>query len=130
MPIIRYEIGDIGVAIQSQEEDNLPRVIQILGRQQESIITSKGKLVTARDLQNLFFGYENILNFKLVQISNDLFKAVIVCNNEVDKKSLAKDLAELLGTSLKPSIKESAFITPEVSGKYVAFKVNRLMTHV
>ncbi len=130
MPIIRYEIGDIGVAIQSQEEDNLPRVIQILGRQQESIITSKGKLVTARDLQNLFFGYENILNFKLVQISNDLFKAVIVCNNEVDKKSLAKDLAELLGTSLKPSIKESAFITPEASGKYVAFKVNRLMTHV
>ena len=87
-------------------------------------------MVTARDLQNLFFGYENMLYFKLIQISNDLFKAIIVCNNEIDKQSLAMDLAELLGTSLKPSIKESAFITPEASGKYVAFKVNRLMTHV
>ncbi len=121
MPIIRYEIGDIGVPIDTHG-DQPPSKLKLLGRTQECLITRNNRLVTTRDLQNTFLGRDQIINFKLEVLSNDLYRASVVCTDTFDDKTLAEDLAELLEVSKPPAIKKISFITPESSGKYVSIK--------
>jgi len=122
MPIIRYAIGDVGMAISCEGENNQLSVIKVLGRSQEMYKNAQGNIISVRALQNLFYSSENIINFKVDEVITNKFKVAIVCKGAVDKAVLADKLMELLSTKTKPLIKEVSFIMPEASGKYLAFK--------
>jgi len=122
MPIIRYEIGDIGKVISCEGNNNQPKVIKVLGRSQEVYCNEQGELISVRQLHNIFYQDENILNFKVEQVTKTNFKVTIVCRGLVDKESIGKSLTRLFGQECLFKIKEVAFILPETSGKYLAFK--------
>lgn len=144
MPIIRYDIGDIGYL--EHDADSCRSRLKLLGRKQECFIAESGRLITTRDLQNLFFDYPPLVNFKLEQIANARYKLALVCVN-TEQHDLSKDILPLdkisLGKlaeafkrllcadpqqsgveeeSIQLKVKQVPFITPETSGKYVAFK--------
>ena len=123
MPIIRYAIGDIGRLTVSAGQQRL----DLLGRKQESFINSAGELVHARGLQNLFFSYPQVLNFKLEQLTAQTFKASVVIDptadaDSFDQDALADALQQMLASKQRPAIKRAAFIQPETSGKYLSLK--------
>ena len=123
MPIIRYAIGDIGRLNVSGVQQRL----HLLGRKQESFTNNAGELVHARALQNLFFSYPAVLNFKLEQVTSQTFKASVVIDpdagdEDFDQDGLAQALQDMLASKQKPAIKRTAFIQPETSGKYLSLK--------
>lgn len=130
MPIIRYEIGDIGQALFCNAENNQPSKIKVLGRAQELYLNAQGKRVYIRDFQNLFYSDTHVINFKVEHLFNDNFKVSIVTNGYVDKIALAERLANLLEIKTLPKIKEVAFILPETSGKYLSFKQKKETLYV
>ena len=123
MPIIRYEIGDIAEVIEFSSEDGLPRKIRVLGRQQECLELLSGKCVTPIELQDTFFQYTEIINYKVEQLSPALFKINIVTIGEFNIETLKQDLMLLFEMSKAPIIKQSEFILPEQSGKFLAAKI-------
>jgi phenylacetate-CoA ligase len=129
MPIIRYEIGDVGMAISCEGENNQLSVIKVLGRTQEMYKNAQGNIISIRALQNLFYSFEHIVNFKVDEVINNKFKVVLVSKGDVDKADLSGKLMKLLGIKDKPLIKEVAFIMPEASGKYLAFKKKKDPLH-
>jgi phenylacetate-CoA ligase len=122
MPIIRYEIGDIAEVIEYDEHNGLPKKIKILGRKQECLDLPSGECITPLEIQDVFFKYPNIINFKLEQITSKIFKVSIVCLGDVDIKKLSGNIQSLLELSKPPSIKMNEFIIPEQSGKFLSVK--------
>jgi phenylacetate-CoA ligase len=130
MPIIRYSIGDVGMAISYEGENHQLNAIKVLGRVQEIYKNAQGDNTSVRALQNLFYSFENIINFKVEEVIRNKFKIAIVCKGAVDKAALVNKFMELLSTKDKPLIKEVAFIMPEASGKYLAFKKKKEASYV
>jgi phenylacetate-CoA ligase len=122
MPIIRYEIGDVAEVIQYDEQSGLPKKIKILGRIQECIDLPSGKFVTPVEIQDVFFQFSNVINFKLEQVTSKIFKVSVVCLNDIDTDKLSKNLQFLLDLPKPPSIKINEFIMPEQSGKFLSVK--------
>lgn len=125
MPIIRYDIGDIGY-LEVDEQSGKSR-LKLLGRKQECFESAGGYVITSRALQNFFFGFEQIINFKVERVVNDIYKVAIVCLDDsefeqIDMAKLSESFRQLLGVNVKPKIKQVPFITPETSGKYVVFR--------
>lgn len=122
MPIIRYEIGDIAEVIKYDEDNGLPKKILILGRKQECLDLSSGKCITPLAIQDVFFQFSNVINFKLEQVTSKIFKVSIVCLHDVDTKKLSENLQSLLDLPKPPPIKINEFIIPEQSGKFLSVK--------
>ena len=122
MPIIRYEIGDVAEVIQYDEQSGLPKKIKILGRIQECMDLPSGKCVTPLEIQDVFFQFSNVINFKLEQVTSKIFKVSVVCLNDLDTDKLSKNLQFLLNLPKPPSIKINEFIMPEQSGKFLSVK--------
>jgi len=122
MPIIRYEVGDIAEVIKFDNHNGLPKRIKILGRKQECLDLPSSKCVTPLEVQDVFFQFSEIINFKLEQIAAKVFKISIVCLNEFDTEILSAKLQALLELTKPPSIRKNEFILPEQSGKFLSVK--------
>jgi len=130
MPIIRYEIGDVAEVVSCCKAKKRVSSIKILGRVQEMYTSTNGSFVTVRQMQNLFYSNQNILNFKITEVAPEKFSVLIVKNGEVDKDMLINKLMELLSTKYQPVVKYTPFILPESSGKFLSFKKKRKLINV
>jgi len=122
MPIIRYDIGDVAEVIELKEGTHLPKKIRVLGRRQECLDLPSGKCVSPVELQDLFFQFEGIVNFKIEQLTASMFKVSVVSIDAFDQEVLARQLQNLLELLNPPVIKLSEFILPEQSGKFMSVK--------
>ncbi len=122
MPIIRYEIGDVAKVIKYDVQNGLPKQIKILGRKQECLDLPSGKRITPIEIQDAFFQFPDVINFKLEQVTSKTFKVSIVCLNDFDTKELSVNLQSLLDLPKTPFIKINEFIMPEQSGKFLSVK--------
>ncbi|MDU0355909.1 hypothetical protein RS130_20260 [Paraglaciecola aquimarina] len=130
MPIVRYSIGDIGYFTPEQTQTTKQKLL-VLGRKVESFHLESGKYVYARQMQNLFFAIDEIINFKIERLTAKLYKIQVVLCEPSELTGLAEQLQDILELRTPPKLNIVEFICPESSGKYLAIKdsYNKAKTH-
>ena len=122
MPMIRYQVGDVGYFPAKPCTCAKPgRRLVVCGRTAETVWTDEGEpIVTAYELLELFFRNDDIMNFRVDEISDGTYAATVVKrpNADVDSAALARDLQRLLRSEALPDIRWADFVRPEDSGKY------------
>lgn len=90
MPFLRYVTGDEGFVIDHTCAcgRKYPLLKEILGRQQEMLITPEGKYVHGEYITHIFWDIPHIKEFQVVQISMDKLIFNIVPEPDFDEKSL------------------------------------------
>lgn len=132
MPLIRYQIGDLGMSTKSQHcrcERNGRFIEKIVGRE-NSILRTKKNTLDSTALTTSFYYFDSIKKYKLIQTKKNFFTIYIVLKNTAlwkkDKPSLIEKLHKILGFNVKISIK----IVSEISSSsqnirsYISSKIN------
>ena len=128
MPLIRYQIGDIGVL---KEEScscgiSLPLLEIIEGRKDDFLTAMNGRLVSPRSLSDVFqfpsAKYEGIKQFQIVQERSDLINVFLVFNEkdlEHDRtiEIVEHKIKEILGSEMRVSFKIVDSLKKEHTGK-------------
>ncbi len=122
MPMLRYQLGDIGCLIKEPCEcgKTTERII-VRGRLHELTHYRNDQPVTAYDLLEMFFKHDSIINFRVDEQEEGKYSAVIVRNTKHGTPTdnhLAAELQALLKTDGMPTIRTAEFIRPAESGKY------------
>ncbi len=121
MPLIRYDIGDVGRWSEGAHQCGRNAIrLEVVGRIQDTLSNSKGKLFPSDDICNFFYNYPVLDNFQLVQKGPLKFDLLLVPKNGVaiDTGSMANDFNLFFGgnCSLTPYVVKS--IKPEDGGKF------------
>ncbi|MBU0548140.1 MAG: hypothetical protein KJ710_01970 [Candidatus Omnitrophica bacterium] len=99
MPLIRYQIGDIGTlsARKCACGRGLPLVEAIEGRKDDFIKLPSGKIVSPRALTPLIRKYKEVIEFKVVQKAKDRIYVYIVSSGVLPIDTVSKIKESLLG---------------------------------
>lgn len=125
MPLIRFEIGDMGV-ISDREgyKGAFPVIEKLRGRVNSHILKRDGSKIHGEYFTHLFYNKSWVKNFQVIQNDYDSIIFQIVCR-EYDSKQQEKDLEEMvrltrlvLGDSCHVDIKFVDNIPKLKSGKY------------
>jgi phenylacetate-CoA ligase len=135
MPFIRYDTGDLGVAVSGPCAcgRGFPRIGPIDGRSHECIHTPSGKIVTPSRWSHFLFVHkteyvEAVRQYQLLWYPPDRARLLIVPSERFDddtRTRLRNDAAWLLGADVAVSVETVAEIPPERSGKRPIIKVIR-----
>ncbi|MFH1397326.1 MAG: hypothetical protein ABIH27_02075 [Candidatus Omnitrophota bacterium] len=97
MPLIRYESGDLGSIGSAGCEHHALRTLDLKGRVESCIDCSTKRLLTEKDICNLVFSDENILQFNLQFKKGEGVKIRIVSSGCAVKKELLIDKLSYAG---------------------------------
>ena len=127
MPLIRYQIGDIGVL---SDRDcscgrGLPLLEKVKGRIRSVFRNKQGDLIDGGIFIRLFYFRENIKQFQVIQESLEKITINVVLKNKKQSKNAEKDFLEI-SESIKKIMKSDItikynlvkVINPTSSGKY------------
>jgi phenylacetate-CoA ligase len=133
MPFIRYETGDMGVAVPGPCAcgRGFPRLGPIDGRSHECIRTPSGKIVTPSRWSHFLFVhkteyFDSVRQYQLEWSPPDRVRLLIVpaaTFNDDTRKRLRDDAAWILGDDVAVSVETVTEIPPEKSGKRPIIKV-------
>jgi phenylacetate-coenzyme A ligase PaaK-like adenylate-forming protein len=127
--MVRFDVGDL-VRIDSDGKCECGRdsgmiLSAVEGRSANVTFTTKGRLVTPRELDNTLIKLEDIDEFRLDQVQSDVYELHLV-SQRTDKNNLTKEattlLKKLYGRDARISIVYETAISPEPSGKYCVSK--------
>ena len=130
MPLIRYDIGDVGV--HSDEKctcgRNFPLIKQIVGRNDDIIVTSDGRQVGRLD--PIFKGLQSIREAQIVQENYNTIIVKVVAGKTFthsDSEVIIKELKKRLGSQVSVTISLFDVIDRTNTGKFksVISKVRR-----
>jgi phenylacetate-CoA ligase len=125
MPLIRYEIGDLGVP--SDETCScgrkLPLMESIKGRILDTIITPKGKILSGMSFPSIFADYDikGIKEFQIIQKRINKLLIKLVKGKEYNKKDLdlyIDIIKKTVGDEMEIEIQFVDKIDPTKSGKH------------
>ncbi|MCJ7571064.1 MAG: hypothetical protein MUO82_04210 [Candidatus Thermoplasmatota archaeon] len=125
MPLIRYEIGDLGVP--SDEKcpcgRKLPIMKSIKGRILDTIITPDGKMISGMLLPAIFAYYDikGIYEYQIIQKRIDMLLVRLVKGKDYSKKNLnlfINIIKKKVGDDMKIEIQFVEKIEPTASGKH------------
>ncbi|TXT54872.1 MAG: putative Phenylacetate-CoA ligase [Candidatus Thorarchaeota archaeon] len=121
MPMIRYEIGDVGLLSTRKCKcgRGLPLLETILGRTTSYIITPQGSYVNGIVFPHLLRDYGEILEFRVIQQNIDEIDIFLVLKNPLDEKqkeSIRRRLSNFL-QSIRINLIEVDKISLADSGK-------------
>jgi len=128
MPFIRYDIGDISAIDLSPCAcgRNLPRLVGVMGRTSELIVTRSGRRVFAADLDLESFAQLGVRQYRLVQEDVGNVVAYVVWHSDVDhavradrEQHLAKALGRSMGQEIVVTPKAVEQIEPTAAGKHM-----------
>lgn len=97
MPLIRYELGDVGYMENSNCEYHGLRILKVKGRLGNCIERMQGRLLTEEDICDAVFSDENILQFHLIFKNKNESKIQIIKNGGTIMKDLLTDRLNDLG---------------------------------
>jgi phenylacetate-CoA ligase len=121
MPLIRYDIGDIGFRLPGDCGcgRNSCR-FKVLGRLQDTIVTPSGRVLTEHDVADFFYTYPGLDWFQLVQRSNACFDLQVVPSGQgpFSTAALSRDVRTFFDDEVRVNIRQTATIAPESGGKY------------
>lgn len=127
MPIIRYEIGDYGRWLSDDTDSCDPfqlcrtARLEIVGRAVEMTTLTSGQLLSARDVMDVVFRDEAVLNACVEGKSQRPWSLKVVARNEI-RNSTVETLQELLEADGPIKLRAVDYLRPEASGKYQVFK--------
>jgi len=123
MPFIRYDIGDM--LVMSDQPctcgRGAPLIKKIMGRSEDLITLSSGKLLVGYFITHMFLGAEGIKSFQFIQESLSDFTLYIVKGkafNVAELDSIRKDILNTLGLDRRLSTVFVEEIPPTASGKH------------
>lgn len=127
MPILRYEIGDIGVMSDAKEcpcKRTLPLLKSVVGRDVNIFKLKDGTKIDGEYFTHLFYGIVEIKKFQVIQSAYDEIDIRIVLNSgmEISKErieKLKKGIWLVMGTECKIVIRYVDEIEPSPSGKFL-----------
>jgi phenylacetate-CoA ligase len=126
MPLIRYKLGDVGIISKDPCKCgfNGLSLVQIKGRADDIIVTSKGKSVPPVRFYTLFEKHPNVNMFQIVQQSDqEIIDVNLVTSGKIDHSKLLTELTYFLGEGNIITLHFVDDITPEKSGKRKHIKV-------
>ena len=129
-PLIRYQIGDCGVATQEPCKcgRNSVRLAKVLGRSSDFIKTEDGRQIHGEYFTHAFYGREKVRQFLLVQCSTGRIDVEVVLNEPFtanEEVEILHEFSEVLGEGTVVNIKPVDAIPDLPSGKR-RFTVSRL----
>ena len=128
MPFMRYEIGDSGTLgwTPCRCGRQLPRLVGVVGRVCELIVTRSGRRVFAADLGLESFGLLGVRQFRIVQHELDRVVAYIVWHSNVDSDTRAdreqriiETLRRRIGQGVTITVEAVDSIEPTPAGKHM-----------
>jgi len=126
MPLIRYELGDVGVLsdIECKCGRGLPILEKVVGRKSDFFVTKSGKLIHGEYFTHLFYGVSGIEQFQIIQENLDEITINYTTNNEVDISEIVASVKEKMEGCVDVSVNQLDKIMPSASGKYLFTKSN------
>ena len=124
MPLIRYEVGDIGVPTDRKCScgRGLPLMEQVTGRFADFLIKKDGTRVAGVSLiENTLTHFPGIEQMQIVQHDFEEFEVLVVAGPDYSKRvehDLVAYLKATFGKNVRVKISLSTNILPEKSGKY------------
>lgn len=122
MPFIRYSQGD---KIEFRIHNNRKRIIKILGREDDIILTPDGKKITFHPLYEIFHHYQLFREFKVIQTKINEIVVEIDCDKDIFEKlkeDVLNNLKSKISSTISYIIKNVSPIKPDESGKIRMFK--------
>jgi phenylacetate-CoA ligase len=121
MPLIRYEVGDVGRwCLSACSCGRTTRRLAVLGRVAETLDSPHGAL-TPSEVADTFFADSAISNFRLEERGEGDFDVSIVPNPDAgtpDTEMWKERFARLHGSVRRLRTRVVPFVRPEASGKY------------
>jgi len=126
MPLIRYELGDVGVLSDKTCDcgRSLPLLSKVVGRKSDFFVTKSGVLIHGEYFTHLFYGISSVKQFQIVQESLDLILINIVLSAETDLSNIVSSIKGKMGSDVHVEINNMEKIMPSPSGKYLFTKSN------
>ncbi|EMR74200.1 coenzyme F390 synthetase [Thaumarchaeota archaeon SCGC AB-539-E09] len=126
MPLIRYEIGDIGVPVDDECpcQRGLPLMERIEGRISNFILLPDGRLIPPTAFLDLD-DVSGIRKFQVVQLKENLINVRLVTNNSFTNEihsQITEVLKKIVGNEVDIVIDYFEDIPRESSGKYMTVK--------
>jgi phenylacetate-CoA ligase len=121
MPLIRYDIGDVGYLIPGECScgRQTPRFV-VTGRLKDTILTTQGRIVTDHTVTDLVLSHPGVDWFQLIQRSATRFELRVVGDGRtpVCRERLGANVAAAWGGDSQVTVRETQMIPPESGGKY------------
>jgi phenylacetate-CoA ligase len=124
MPLIRYEVGDVGMMVDEPCPCGRPgRRLVLLGRCQETLADPAGRPITGSEWLDLIFSDANVLNGRVDEPRPGQFSLTVVTADGSDGPGeLSEAFRRRIGEGRARQLRTAPFLRPESSGKYrVAF---------
>jgi phenylacetate-CoA ligase len=128
MPFIRYEIGDIGAMDTNPCAcgRSLPRLVGMVGRASELIVTRSGRRIFAADIDLESLAASGVRQYRLVQKDLDSVVAFIAWHDDIEPNvradralRLAERLRRSTGDDINVTVESVQRIEPTAAGKYL-----------
>lgn len=103
MPLIRYNLGDVGNKSSKQCTcgNQLPILQEVEGRSGDFFVTEKGALVHGEYFTHLFYGIEDVVQFQVIQESITDIRLLLVSKSNNINAGYINDFKENTNTILK-----------------------------
>jgi phenylacetate-CoA ligase len=123
--ILRFDVGDLvrrDVSGECPCGRNSGMVLSAIeGRMATATLTTAGRLVTLRELDDVIGGLSGIEEYKLEQSGKDSYDLFVVSRLD-DKVALAREaslrLKQIYGDGANISVRHEGALSPEITGKY------------
>jgi phenylacetate-coenzyme A ligase PaaK-like adenylate-forming protein len=132
MPLIRYEIGDVGRWVldsqhaQADSEDQLAlnkcARLEVQGRRVESCQLASGRVVTAREAMDIVFADSSVQNASVEYQRRTKRVTLLSAGGDVQQTTL-DGLRQLFELEAPVQSRLVGYLRPEPSGKYCGLKV-------
>ena len=129
MPLIRYQIGDMGVPAKNAQCScgrGLPLIEKVVGRQMDVFKTKEGKIIPAEYLIHFIgvvYNKDFISKFQAVQKDYDFIVIRLVLRDKAKfnlyKKRIIDSIKGIMGPGCKIEFEFVDYIEPTKSGKYL-----------
>lgn len=133
MPIIRYEIGDIGTLSNKPCECgiNTPLLKKVVGRTSDSIRTREGRIIHGEYFTHIFYGLSGVRRFQFMQESYDNYVVKVQLTHDADtikiREAIIRECAMVLGNAIRITIEFVDDIPVTTSGKF-RFTISKIQT--
>lgn len=127
MPIIRYKLGDLGIMLPKEDypkntKFNYPLLKEITGRETDVIKAPNGNILIIHSFTGIIEYYEEIKQFKVIQISKDKIVIEYITKNKGElstntQREIEERLLKLVENSMEIQFVQVKNILPSPSGK-------------
>ena len=132
MPLIRYEIGDVGkwvldsqhASASSEDQWTLNRCarLEVQGRRVESCQLESGRVVTARETMDAIFADSSVQN-ACVEYHRRTGRVTLTASGSEVQQTTLEGLKQLFESETPVQLRLVGYLRPEPSGKYCGLKI-------